>query len=82
MSSNGTTPLCAPRHTRTGPFFYWRKNKKKTRNMYIVGAVLLSLPRRENGCKPFCNAACAELGLFRISIAFPGKVRRVVSAAA
>ena len=34
--------------------------------------MVLSFPRkRENGRKPFCNAAaCAELGLFRISIAF------------
>lgn len=40
-----------------------------------VGAVVLKSKGRdtENGCKPFCDAACAELGLFRISIE---KVRR------
>lgn len=47
----------------------------------FVGAVVLSLARRENGCKPFCNAACAELGLFRISIASPRRCAVVSTAA-
>lgn len=69
--------LCKPVHFTCGHLF----SLKNTGPMDFLGAVMLSLPRRENGCMPFCNAACAELGLFRISIAFPRRCA-VVSAAA
>lgn len=76
--------LCKPvRFTRPHISFSKTKKNEKKNGAYglFLGAVMLSLPRRENGCKPFCNAACAELGLFRISIAFPRRCA-VVSAAA